>query len=168
MIRPARPEDVPAIAALVRELADYERAAHLVDLDEADLEAALFGPSPAVFAHVAEHEGTVVGMAVWFRTFSTWTGRHGIYLEDLVVSRPYRGRGLGRALLEGLARIAVASGYARVEWAVLDWNEPAIGFYRHLGAEAMDQWTVHRITGAALRGLAGGAEEPAPGEVLFE
>jgi GNAT superfamily N-acetyltransferase len=158
MIRPARPGDIPAMMALVRELADYEQATASVTLVPTDLEAALFGGSPQVFAHVAEHEGEVAGLAVWFVSFSTWTGRHGIYLEDLVVRRDRRGLGLGRALLAELARLAVEAGYSRLELAVLDWNHPAIGFYRHLGSESLDEWTTHRVTGDALRLLADRAE----------
>jgi GNAT superfamily N-acetyltransferase len=154
MIRPARRNDMAALVSLVRELADYEHAAGNVALVEADLDAALFGESPKVFAHVAEHEGEVAGMAVWFVTFSTWTGRHGIYVEDLFVRRHLRGLGIGRALMREVARSAVESGYARLEWSVLDWNDPAIGFYRHLGSEPMEEWTIHRVSGPALRRLA--------------
>lgn len=154
MIRPARSEDVPALVALVNELAAYERAPQEVRLVAGDLEAALFGESPAAFAHVAVLDGEVVGMAVWFLTFSTWTGRHGIWLEDLVVREDLRGHGYGRGLLSALARIALERGYARLEWAVLDWNEPAIGFYRHLGSAPLDEWTTHRVAGEALARLA--------------
>jgi GNAT superfamily N-acetyltransferase len=154
MVRPARREDVPALIALVRELAEYEQAADRVALTDEDLAEALFGDAPAVFAHVVEHDGDVAGMAIWFVTFSTWTGRHGIYVEDLVVRRDLRGHGLGRALLSDLARLTLASGFSRLEWAVLDWNEPAIGFYHHLGSEAMDEWTTHRVSGEALAQLA--------------
>jgi GNAT superfamily N-acetyltransferase len=154
MIRPARPEDVPAILALVRDLAEYERALHEVEATEEQLRQALFGPDPRAYALVAEHEGTVAGFAVWFLTFSTWLGRHGVYLEDLFVRPELRGLGYGRALLQELARICVARGYGRLEWAVLDWNEPAIGFYRSLGAQAQQEWTVHRLRGEALRRLA--------------
>src|SRR5579872_5688077 len=132
MIRPAQPEDVPTLVELINELADYERAAGEVQLVPADLHEALFSPAPAAFAHVAVDEGRVVGMAVWFLTFSTWTGRQGIWLEDLVIRTDRRGQGYGRALLAELARIALERGYARLEWAVLDWNQPAIGFYRRL------------------------------------
>ena len=162
MIRAARRDDVAAIAVLVRELAEYEHAAGSVDLVEGDLDAALFGESPKVFAHVAEHEGEVAGMAVWYVTFSTWTGRHGVYVEDLVVRRHLRGLGIGRALLSAVARTAVETGCARLEWSVLDWNEPAIGFYRHLGSEAMDEWTIHRVSGDALRQLAEPTADPVP------
>lgn len=145
MIRPARPDDVAAVVSLVRELADYERALSSVVATEDAFASALFGPSPAVFCHVAEADGEVVGFAVWFRNFSTWLGTHGIYLEDLYVRPAHRGTGLGRALLETLIGIARERGYGRVEWAVLDWNEPAQAFYRSLGAEPMDEWTVWRV-----------------------
>jgi GNAT superfamily N-acetyltransferase len=153
VIRPARPADVPAIVALVQELAEYERARDEAKATVDDLERALFGPSPAVFADVAEVDGEVVGFALWFLNFSTWLGRHGIYLEDLYVQPAHRGAGLGRALLAGLARRCVERGYGRLEWSVLDWNEPAIGFYESLGAVRMDEWTVHRLAGDALRTL---------------
>jgi GNAT superfamily N-acetyltransferase len=154
VIRPARPEDVPGILALVQDLAEYERARDQVEATEEQLREALFGADPHVFALVAEHEGRLGGFAVWFLTFSTWLGRHGIYLEDLFVRPELRGLGYGRELLRELARICVAEGYGRLEWAVLDWNEPAIGFYRALGAQAQDEWTVHRISGDALDRLA--------------
>ena len=150
MIREADPGDVDAIVGLVGNLAEYERARHEVQIDAASLHAALFGPAPAVFAHVAVVDGEVVGFALWFLSFSTWIGRHGIYLEDLYVRPEHRGGGHGRALLATLAQIAVDRGYGRLEWAVLDWNEPALAFYRSLGAVALDEWTVHRLTGDAL------------------
>ncbi len=153
-VRPARPQDVPEVLALIRALADYERAADQVETSEADLTAALFAPTPAVFAHLAEVDDQVVGMAVWFVTFSTWTGRHGIWLEDLFVLPDARGRGAGLALLATLAAECRARGYRRLEWSVLDWNTPALDFYRSWGATPMDEWTVHRVQGAALRALA--------------
>jgi GNAT superfamily N-acetyltransferase len=156
MIRPARPADVAELRRLVGELAEYERSADQVLMTEDDLRRSLFGDQPAVFAHVAEHDGAVAGFALWFVNYSTWTGRHGIYLEDLYVSPELRGHGYGRALLAELARICVERGYGRLEWSVLDWNEPAIGFYESLGAVAMDEWTVHRMTGPALHALADG------------
>jgi GNAT superfamily N-acetyltransferase len=154
MIRPARPDDLPAILDLIHELARYEREPDAVDNDVERLAATLFGPHPALFAHVAEDAGAVVGIAIWFLNYSTWTGTHGIYLEDLVVSQDRRGGGHGRALLAELARICAERGYARLEWSVLDWNAPAIKFYRAVGAEPMDGWTVQRLSGAALNALA--------------
>jgi GNAT superfamily N-acetyltransferase len=160
MIRPARPQDVPAICQFIRELADYEKSLGQVTATEGDLHRSLFADQPAVFAHVAEQDGTVVGYALWFLNYSTWLGQHGIYLEDLYVTPAVRGSGLGRALLAELARICVQRGYARLEWTVLDWNEPARGFYRSLGAVAMDEWTVHRLAGPALGALADRAPGP--------
>lgn len=153
MIRPARPDDVPAIARLIHELAAYERAPDAVVASADDLHRALFAPSPAVFAHVAVHDDEVVGYALWFLTYSTWLGRHGIHLEDLYVTPAARGRGHGKALLTELAAIAVERGYGRVEWSVLDWNRPAIDFYESLGAEPMSDWTTYRLTADALTKL---------------
>ncbi|WP_344589847.1 GNAT family N-acetyltransferase [Actinomadura vinacea] len=154
MIRPATPDDVPAILRLVRDLAEYERALHEVKATEEDLRTALFGEEPRVFAHVAEHDGEVVGFALWFLTFSTWLGRHGIYLEDLYVDPATRGQGHGKALLAELAKIAEERGYGRVEWAVLNWNTPSIAFYESLGARPQDEWTTYRLTGDPLAKLA--------------
>lgn len=154
-IRSARPADVSDILAMVRELADYERALHEVVATEQQLTEALFSAHPALFGLVAElDDGSLAGFALYFRNFSTWLGRHGIYLEDLYVRPQYRGDGLGRALLAELAHLCVEQGYGRLEWWVLDWNEPALGFYRSLGAEPMDEWTVQRVTGDALNRLA--------------
>jgi len=153
VIRPARPDDVPAVLRLIRDLAVYEREPDAVQTTEEDLAQALFGENPAVFAHIAEDAGEPVGFALWFVNFSTWTGRHGIYLEDLFVRPEMRGRGYGRALLTELARICVQRGYRRLEWSVLDWNEPSIEFYRSLGAVPMDEWTVYRLHGKALDDL---------------
>jgi ribosomal protein S18 acetylase RimI-like enzyme len=157
MIRPARPDDVTAILELIRDLAAYERAAHEAIATVDQLTDALFGTAPGVFAHVAEHRGVggpeIAGFALWFLNFSTWTGRQGVYLEDLYVRPELRGRGYGAALLAELARICVERGYSRLEYSVLDWNQPAIEFYRRLGAVAMDEWTVHRLSGEALRRL---------------
>lgn len=155
MIRPARPQDVPQIHRLIRELAEYEQSLDQVTATEEDLRRALFGDRPAVFAHVAEHDGAVAGFALWFLNYSTWLGRHGIWLEDLYVTPRLRGTGLGHALLAELARICVRNGYGRLDWWVLDWNSAARSFYESLGAAAMDDWTVHRITGPELRALAG-------------
>lgn len=156
-IRDATPADVPEILAMIRELADYERAPDAVVATTDLLQEALFCDSPAAFALIAETEGgEVVGFALWFRNFSTWLGRHGVYLEDLYVRPAHRGHGYGKALLSALARIAVDRGYGRFEWWVLDWNTPAIEFYRSIGAEPMDEWTVQRVTGEALHRLAAG------------
>jgi len=152
-IRDVRVEDVPSVVKLVHELADYERAADECALTDEQLRAALFGPSPALFGFVAELDGEVVGFALWFLNFSTWRGTHGIYLEDLYVRPEHRGHGFGRLLLARLARECVERGYSRLEWSVLDWNEPALGFYRRIGAVAMDGWTVHRLDGDALSAL---------------
>jgi GNAT superfamily N-acetyltransferase len=149
-----RPDDVPAIYRLIRDLAAYERSLPQVTGTEDELRQTLFGPSPAIFAHVAEHEGQVAGFALWFLNYSTWLCRHGLYLEDLYVAPELRGEGLGKALLAELAALCVERGYGRLEWWVLDWNEPARGFYRSLGAVPMDEWTVHRLTGQALADLA--------------
>ncbi|CCH34798.1 GNAT family N-acetyltransferase [Actinosynnema sp. NPDC047251] len=154
-IRRVRPGDVPAIVGLVEELAEYERARDECLLTADQLHEALFRDAPALFGHVAEVDGQVVGMALWFLNFSTWRGVHGLYLEDLYVRPDQRGGGLGKALLRALAQECVARGYARFEWSVLDWNEPAIGFYRSLGAVPMDEWTVFRLSGEALAALGG-------------
>jgi GNAT superfamily N-acetyltransferase len=155
-VRPATIDDVPRILELIHELADYEREPDAVEATQADLVAALFPPAgtPTTFAHVATVDGEVVGMAIWFVTFSTWTGRNGIWLEDLFVRTEHRGSGLGRALLVALAQVCVARGWPRLEWTVLDWNEPSIAFYRSLGARPQDEWTTHRLTGNALTDLA--------------
>lgn len=141
--------------SLVRELAEYEKAPHEVRSSEQDFHAALFGADPAVFAHMAldDATGETAGFALWFLTFSTWTGTHGIYLEDLFVRPVFRGRGYGKALLAELARICVERGYRRLEWSVLDWNRPAIDFYAAMGAVPMDEWTTFRLTGDPLHRL---------------
>ena len=161
-VRAARPDDVPEILAMVRDLAEYERALHHMQATEDDLTAALFGAAPAVFCHVAEDDGPdgrrTAGFVLWFLNFSTWLGRHGIYVEDLYVRPQFRGHGYGRVLLEELARTCVERGYGRLEWWVLDWNEPALGFYRGVGAVGMDEWTVHRVAGDALVTLAEGGD----------
>ncbi|GAA1264842.1 GNAT family N-acetyltransferase [Kitasatospora nipponensis] len=155
MIRTAVVEDVPTIVELIRELAEYEKEPEQAQATEEQLRSALFGPQPAVFGLVAEDDdtGETVGFALWFRNFSTWKGTHGVYLEDLYVRPQARGGGHGKALFTELARIAVDSGYQRFEWTVLDWNESAIGFYTALGAEPTTGWTVHRLSGPALREL---------------
>ncbi|KAA2242223.1 GNAT family N-acetyltransferase [Salinarimonas soli] len=156
-LRPARPGEAGLVLSFVRELAEYERLAHEVDATEADLDRALFSPHPRAFCSIAEWDGEPAGFALWFYNFSTFRGRHGIYLEDLFVRPAHRGRGIGRALLESLAQRCLDEGLARLEWWVLDWNEPALAFYRSLGAEPMEEWTVQRVTGEALARLAGRA-----------
>ena len=153
-IRPAVPADVVVIRQLIVDLAVYEREPDAVKASEADLHAALFGARPIAEAVLAEHDGGAVGLAVFFTSFSTWEGKGGLYLEDLFVRPEARGLGVGKALLVHLAGIAVARGYARFEWQVLDWNAPAIGFYRALGATAKDEWTGMRVEGEALMALA--------------
>jgi GNAT superfamily N-acetyltransferase len=151
-IRPARPQDVPAVVSMVHELADYERAPEQCHLTEEQLHAALFGPSPALYGHVAAGPDGPLGFALWFLNFSTWEGVHGIYLEDLFVSPAARGSGAGRALLAALATICVNRGYRRLDWWVLNWN-PAREFYATIGAVAMDEWIPYRLEGDALRAL---------------
>ena len=153
-IRSITPADVPAIVELIYDLAEYERLRELCHITTDQLHAALFGPTPALFGLIAvggAAQDAVVGYALYFLNFSTWEGVHGIYLEDLYVRPDQRGSGLGRALLTTLAGVAKEHGYARVEWSVLDWNAPSIAFYRSLGAEPMDGWTVFRLTGPALK-----------------
>jgi GNAT superfamily N-acetyltransferase len=154
VIRPARPGDVERIYELIIELATYERSADHVESSAEDLRAALCAPEPALFGHVAVTGEQIVGFALWFVNYSTWSGKHGIYLEDLYVRPEMRGQGTGKALLATLASICVQRGYRRLEWWVLDWNTPAIGFYESLGAIAMSEWTVHRLTGPPLADLA--------------
>ncbi len=156
VVRPAIPDDVPGIMALVHALAEYEHKPEAVEATEADLHAALFPPGrePTTFAHVAELDGRVVGMAVWYLTFSTWTGRNGVWLEDLFVEPEARRHGAGSALLRALAAVCVERGYPRLEWWVLTWNEPALAFYERLGSVPQREWEVHRIDGAALSDLA--------------
>jgi GNAT superfamily N-acetyltransferase len=153
-VREAQRGDVEAIVGLIRDLAAYERAPDSVEATVEDLDRALFGSDPKVFAYVADLDGVVVGTAIYFLSFSTWTGQHGLYLEDIFVVPEQRSRRVGRALMTALAGRAVELGCRRVEWAVLNWNEPAIGFYRSLGAEAMDEWTTYRLAGSALADLA--------------
>ena len=157
MIRPATPEDIPLIAELIRALAEYEHLSHEVVLDEGALREHLFGPRPYAEVALAEHADDAVGFALFFHNYSTFLGRPGIYLEDLFVRPEHRGTGHGRALLGYLAGLAVERGCGRLEWSVLDWNEPSIAFYRSLGAAPMDDWTLYRLTGDALESLAGAA-----------
>ncbi|WP_413355193.1 N-acetyltransferase family protein [Microbacterium sp. 1P06AB] len=154
VLRVAAPGDEDGILAAIHALAAYEREPDAVRTTTGDLTATLFGDDPKAFAHVIERDGEIRAIAVWFLTFSTWTGRHGIWLEDLFVDEADRGRGYGTALLASLASVALERGYPRLEWTVLDWNAPAVGFYRSIGAEAMDEWTTQRMTGEALTALA--------------
>lgn len=151
MIRSATPADVPVIAELIRDLAEYERLTHAVDFTEAKLHEHLFGPRPYAEVLLAEDGGAVVGFALFFHNFSTFRGKPGIYLEDLFVKPEHRGKGHGKALLLKLAKFAVERDCARVEWSVLNWNEPSIRFYESLGAAPMNEWTVYRLTDDALR-----------------
>lgn len=153
-LRPAEPRDLDAIVGLIRELAEFERLTHLLQVTPQTLEPHLFGARPVVEALVAEREGAVVAFALFFTNFSTFLGKPGLYLEDLFVYPQYRGRGLGRQLLRHLARVAVARDYGRVEWSVLDWNVDAIGFYRSIGAELLDDWRRCRLAGDAIPALA--------------
>ncbi|MET9667868.1 GNAT family N-acetyltransferase [Streptomyces sp. NPDC006475] len=154
MIREATPADVPEILAMIRELAEYEKAPQEARATPEQVHAALFGERPGAYAHIAEtDDGEVVGFALWFLNFSTWTGVQGLYLEDLFVRPDRRGGGYGKALLSELARICGERGYERLEWSVLDWNAPSISFYEALGARPQDEWTVYRLTGEALKSL---------------
>jgi GNAT superfamily N-acetyltransferase len=168
-VRRAAPEDVAAMDAMVRELAEYEREPEAVVATAEDLATALFGADPRVHAHVAEVDGPggrpqVVGMAIWYLTYSTWTGRHGLWLEDLYVRPAARGTGLGRDLLRALAAECTDRGYRRLEWWVLDWNSPAQGVYRSAGARPEEEWTTWRLDGDALTALAEGRPRPAAPE----
>jgi GNAT superfamily N-acetyltransferase len=161
-VRPAVPGDEGEILRLIRALADYEREPDAVEATEEGLRGHLFGENPRVFAHVAEqgeHDRRVVGIAVWFLSFSTWTGQHGIYLEDLFVDPDARGAGVARQLVTALAAEAAARGYPRMDWAVLDWNEMAKGFYRRLGARHNETWEPWRLDGPALTALADQAKD---------
>ena len=160
MIRPATPADVSQILQFIRDLATYEKSPNSVVATEASLHDALFGDRPPVEAVLAENDGRAVGFALFFHNYSTWTGWRGIYLEDLYVTPEARGQGTGKALLAHVAQLAVERNCARFEWAVLDWNTPAIGFYKRLGAKAMDEWTVMRLTGDALAKVAAEACTP--------
>jgi GNAT superfamily N-acetyltransferase len=152
-LRPAEPRDLGAIVGLIRELAEFERLTHLLQVTPASLEPHLFGARPVVEALVAERDGAVVAFALFFTNFSTFLGKPGLYLEDLIVTPSQRGHGIGQALLERLARIAVERDYGRFEWSVLDWNENAIRFYERMGATVMPEWRICRVTGDALRRL---------------
>jgi len=154
ILREARPGDEPGILRCIHGLAKYGNEPDAVENTVEALRASLFGAEPKVFAHVVEREAEIVGIAIWFVTYSTWTGRHGVWLEDLFVDEAQRTLGYGKALLASLAGVCIERGYSRFEWSVLDWNEPAIGFYRAIGADPMSEWTTQRLTGEALAGLA--------------
>lgn len=154
VVRPARPDDAALIYALVRELAEYEKLLGDVDATEDQLARALFSAEPRVFCDIAEWDGEPCGFALWFMNFSSFRGRHGIYLEDLFVRPSHRGRGIGKALLVNLAKRCVEKGWTRFEWSVLDWNAPSITFYKSLGAAILDEWKICRVTGDALKTLA--------------
>lgn len=154
VLREARPSDTALVFEFIKALADYEKLAQDVVTSETEIAAKLFGPHPRVFCDIAEWNGAPAGFALWFYNFSTFRGRHGIYLEDLFVKPEMRGHGIGKALLANLAKRAVANDCARIEWSVLDWNTPSIDFYKSLGAVPMDEWTIFRLTGDALTGLA--------------
>jgi len=152
-IRPARRDEVGIVLQLIHDLAVYERAPNEVEATEKELLETIFSNDPKVFCDLVEVDGEIAGMAIWFLNYSTWQGKHGIYLEDLFIKPEYRGRGYGKALLKHLAKICDDKGYGRFQWWVLDWNSPAIEFYRSLGAVAMDEWTVYRVSGQALKEL---------------
>ncbi|WFU74657.1 GNAT family N-acetyltransferase [Bradyrhizobium sp. CB2312] len=154
-IRRARADEAGLVLAFIRELAEYEKLSHEVEATEEMIADALFGSDPRLYCAIAEWNSEPVGFAVWFTNFSTFSGRHGIYLEDLYVRPSHRGRGLGEALLVYLAKECVDNGWSRLQWAVLDWNAPSIAFYKSLGAVMMDDWTLCRVSGPALRRLAG-------------
>jgi len=156
MIHRARPGEAGLVMSLVRELAEYQKLHHEVEANEADIDAALFGDDPRVYCEIAEWEAEAAGFAVWFFNFSTFSGRTGIYLEDLFVRPALRGKGIGKALLMYLARQCVANGWSRLQWSVLDWNTPSIEFYKSIGAVVMEEWKLCRVGGPALAALAQG------------
>ena len=152
-IRPAKSEEVGEVLQLIQDLATYEKAPEQVEASKEDLLNTIFVKDPRVFCDLVEVDGQVAGMAIWFLNYSTWQAKHGIYLEDIFIKPEYRGRGYGKALLKHLAKICDEKGYGRLQWWVLDWNSPAIEFYKSFGAEAMDEWTVYRTSGQALKDL---------------
>ena len=153
MIRFAQKEDSPRILALIQDLALYEKAPLEAKATLEQIEESLFSQHPVAYCHVAEDNGLVVGISIWFLNYSTWVGKPGIYLEDLYIDPAYRGKGFGLAFLKELAKICIERDYERLQWWVLDWNEPSIEFYKSLGAVPMDEWTVYRVTGDALKKL---------------
>jgi len=153
-IRPAKATDIDEILALIYELALYEKAPEEAKATESQIRESFFGDNPKVFCELVEVDGDIAGFAIWFLNYSTWQGKHGIYLEDLFIRPQFRGRGFGKALLKHLAQICIDRGYGRFQWWVLDWNEPSIEFYKSFGEVAMDEWTVYRVTGDALIDLA--------------
>ena len=152
-IRPAKREEVGEVLQLIQDLATYEKAPEQVEASKDDLLNTIFAKEPRVFCDLVEVDGQIAGMAIWFLNYSTWQAKHGIYLEDLYIKPEFRARGYGKALLKHLAQICDKEGYGRLQWWVLDWNSPAIEFYRSFGAEAMDEWTVYRTSGQALKNL---------------
>jgi GNAT superfamily N-acetyltransferase len=152
-IRPAKREEVGDVLQLIQDLATYEKAPDQVEASEDDLLNTIFAKEPRVFCDLVEVDGQIAGMAIWFLNYSTWQAKHGIYLEDLYIKPEFRARGYGKALLKHLAQICDKEGYGRLQWWVLDWNSPAIEFYKSFGAEAMDEWTVYRTSGQALKDL---------------
>ena len=154
-IRPAQQDEVGIVLQLIHDLALYEKAPNEVEATEKELLETIFVDNARVFCDVVDVDGEIVGMAIWFLNYSTWQGKHGIYLEDLYIKPQFRGRGFGKALLQHLAAICNERGYGRFQWWVLDWNSPAIEFYRSLGAEAMSEWTVYRVSGEPLWRLGG-------------
>jgi len=152
-IRPAKRDEVGEVLQLIQDLATYEKAPDQVEASRDDLLNTIFVKDPRVFCDLVEVDGQIAGMAIWFLNYSTWQAKHGIYLEDLYIKPEFRARGYGKALLKHLAQICDKEGYGRLQWWVLDWNSPAIEFYRSFGAEAMDEWTVYRTSGQALKDL---------------
>jgi GNAT superfamily N-acetyltransferase len=152
-IRPAKREEVGDVLQLIQDLATYEKAPDQVEASRDDLLNTIFAKEPRVFCDLVEVDGQIAGMAIWFLNYSTWQAKHGIYLEDLYIKPEFRARGYGKALLKHLAQICDREGYGRLQWWVLDWNSPAIEFYKSFGAEAMDEWTVYRTSGQALKDL---------------
>jgi GNAT superfamily N-acetyltransferase len=152
-IRPAKREEVGEVLQLIQDLATYEKAPDQVEASRDDLLNTIFAKEPRVFCDLVEVDGQIAGMAIWFLNYSTWQAKHGIYLEDLYIKPEFRAKGYGKALLKHLAQICDREGYGRLQWWVLDWNSPAIEFYKSFGAEAMDEWTVYRTSGQALKDL---------------